>query len=392
MLKFTTRIRYLLIAMIAAICCTCSSCASHEEPQVEETDRTLIMYFPWSDDLTSYFRTNISDMKEAIAANGLDGQRVIVAIANGPDNVEMYEITTSNGSCSDVDIKNYTNPDFTVKEWISGMLTDIKTIAPAKKYSIIIGCHGMGWLPVSSTEIQRRLRIKTHMDYSVGNPSTRYFGGYSDSRYKTEISTLAQAISDAGMKMEYILFDDCYMATAEVAYELRNATEYIIASTSEVASAGLPYKTAGGALLGNPDYEAVCKAFHDYYATSFGSLSVIDCSKIEEFAALMKEANSQYDFDKSKLGNLQRLDGYSPIIFFDLGSYAENLIPDAELRAAIEAKLHETVIHTTSTSRLYSASYGYFKVDRNSGICISDPSVNPLAAGKEETDWYKATH
>ena len=42
------------------------------------------------------------------------------------------------------------------------------------------------------------------------------------------ISTLADAISDAGLEMEFILFDDCYMSSVEVAYDLRHVTGHII--------------------------------------------------------------------------------------------------------------------------------------------------------------------
>ena len=34
--------------------------------------------------------------------------------------------------------------------------------------------------------------------------------------------------------MEYILFDDCYMSSIEVAYELKDVTKYLIGSTSEM--------------------------------------------------------------------------------------------------------------------------------------------------------------
>ena len=57
---------------------------------------------------------------------------------------------------------------------------------------------------------------------------TRYFGGVT-SDDQTDISTLADAISDAGLKMEFILFDDCYMSSVEVAYDLRHVTGHIIA-------------------------------------------------------------------------------------------------------------------------------------------------------------------
>ncbi len=55
----------------------------------------------------------------------------------------------------------------------------------------------------------------------------------------------ARGIVGAGVKMEYILFDDCYMSSVEVAYELKEATRFLIASTSEMMAYGMPYATVG---------------------------------------------------------------------------------------------------------------------------------------------------
>ena len=65
-----------------------------------------------------------------------------------------------------------------------------------------------------------------HWEYE-NVPMTRYFGGLN-AQYQTDITTLAKGISNAGLKMEYILFDDCYMSSIEVAYALKDVTDYLI--------------------------------------------------------------------------------------------------------------------------------------------------------------------
>ena len=55
--------------------------------------------------------------------------------------------------------------------------------------------------------------------------------------------------------MEYILFDDCYMSTVEVAYDLKNVTSHLIASTSEIMAYGMPYDKIGQYLIENIDYK-----------------------------------------------------------------------------------------------------------------------------------------
>lgn len=43
------------------------------------------------------------------------------------------------------------------------------------------------------------------------------------------------------MKMEYILFDDCYMSSLEAAYDLRHVTRHLIACPTEIMAYGMPY-------------------------------------------------------------------------------------------------------------------------------------------------------
>ena len=197
-----------------------------EDIEPVETQKTLFMYLPWSSNLTSNFYTNISDMEKAISQHGLNGERVIVFMSTTSEKATLFEITCKKGKCEQVTLKEYNNPPFTTAEGITSILNDVKSFAPAPTYAMTIGCHGMGWLPVHSTKGRARASIRMHWE-NEGVPRTRYFGG-TTSQYQTDITTLAEGITGAGIKMEYILFDDCYMSTIEVAYDLRNVTDYLI--------------------------------------------------------------------------------------------------------------------------------------------------------------------
>lgn len=55
----------------------------------------------------------------------------------------------------------------------------MKAFAPAETYSMTIGCHGMGWIPVNATRgMDRATSRMMHWDYE-GVPKTRFFGGSS---------------------------------------------------------------------------------------------------------------------------------------------------------------------------------------------------------------------
>lgn len=384
----------LFIPLLILISCTHTN---EPLPKEEINEKTVLMYMPWSSNLTTYFYQNIKDMESCIEEmGGLHNERVIVFISKTSTEASLFEIRYENGECQRIDIKAYSYPAFTTEAGIAHILDDVISYAPAKRYAMIIGCHGMGWLPVNASRALRS-QEKSHWDYADA-PLTRYFGGTSP-EFQTDISTLSAAIEQTGVKMEYILFDDCYMSSIEVAYELKDAADYLIASTCEVMAYGMPYATMGKHLLDTPDYEAVCDDFHEFYSNypvPCGTLSVTDLSQIDEMANLMRQINRSYSFDENQRGQLQNLDGYSPTIFYDFGDYInlmleQNMAPES-MKNEFTMRLNRLIPHKTNTEQFYTAARGPLKINRYSGITTSDPSVSQRAADKNTTKWHYATH
>ena len=195
--------------------------------------------------------------------------------------------------------------------------------------------------------------------------------------------------------MEYILFDDCYMSSIEVAYELRNVTDYLIASASEIMAYGMPYAVIGEYLLDDSDFQAVCDGFYDFYSTysmPYGTLAVTVCAELENLAMIMKKINTKYIFDESSENTLQRMDGYTPIIFYDYGDYVEKLCKDPVLLERFEQQLSRAVPYKVHTDYFYSVTKGRVPIYTFSGITTSDPSKHSFTVSKTDTEWYKATH
>lgn len=383
--------------LLVALAINLVSCHKDNEPPVStETEKTLFMYMPWSTDLKGAFYTNISDMEKAIAKKGLDRERVLVFISTTATETTLFEIIEENGKCKGDTLKRYTNPALTTKEGITSILNDVKGFAPANRYAMTIGCHGMGWLPVSRGRTRLLSREKLHWEYE-GVPKTRYFGGKT-SEYQTDITTLAEGIADAGMKMEYILFDDCYMSSIEVAYDLRGVTDFVIGSPCEIMFYGMPYAEIGEHLLGDTDYKAICDKFHTFYSNykemPCGTIGVTDCSELAPLVQIMKEINNRYRFDETEISSIQTLDGYSPTLFFDLGDYVAKLCSDTDLLNQFQQQLQRTVPYKRHTDTYYTMTPRgrQIKINAFSGVTVSDPSLNSLAETKNETAWYKATH
>lgn len=409
MKKFLT---FLLVTLTAIALVGCDHDDTTVTYQYESTTKTLFVYMPWTGSttssngaLTEYFDANIASMQNAINTNGgLKGTDVVVYKANRANQAVIfrmkYNITLR--KCElDTLLANASNNAIT-KENLTSLLNQVSSYSNTGSYSILVGCHGSGWTPRGSdTTMPRAPRVTM---------SSRAFGGQG-AELQYDLSDLSYAIANSAMKkVEFVSFDDCYMANVETAYELRDVTNYLVASTSEVMGDGFPYDTLFKYMLGTPDYDNICKTFYNHYIKSsdpYGALSAIKCGDaIKQMASVMKDINTTYTFDPSKLSSVQYLDGYDNNVFFDLGSYVDKLGVTAPLSTNFKTALDNLVPYKVYTPYIYTwytnayrsetdpkNSDNTFKVNTFSGITISDPTLNKTVVdSKKNTAWWQATH
>lgn len=366
-------------------------------------NKTIFVYMPWSaarnnetGSLYNNFLQNIEDIEAAIEAEkGLGRNKLMVFIATSANHAALIEVKyAANGRCQRDTLQHFDShnmPAYTTANGLASLLSKVKVEAPAKQYALIVGCHGTGWL---FSEGKSRAR-------------TRYFGG-SDHYFQTNIPTLAAAIEQAKMRMQFVMFDDCYMSNVEVAYEMRHATDYLIGCCSEIMAYGMPYKNIWKHLTQpKPNYKEVVNEFHNFYSNykwPYGNIGVTDCSKVEEVAARMKTINAA-TANNAKLidwEDIQRLDGYEKTIFFDMGDYVNKLCNTPETQSMareMQTALAQLVPYKSTTKYVYTALEQHYPstiiVNAYSGITISDPTQSDFENAlttKRETSWWKATH
>lgn len=398
--------------------------SGESDPPVIDNELTILLYMPWTGSLTSeglypYLTENIESVCTAIEGmKGMTDYRLMLFISESYNKSKLYEITynESRVKCEKKQVKEYSGHEYTSVKGLTDILNEVKNHASAQNYAMVLGCHGTGWTFKDSWH--RYPNYAKSTSPSVGEESgvdipyqnydgvitpmhTRFFGSVSDiSTFSTDIPTLAQAIANAGMKMEYILFDDCYMANVEVAYELRNVTDFLLASTSEVMAIGVPYYSMWASLASvTPGYVDAVSAFDRFYrdyVMPYGTFSAIDCRQMDELATAMREINSRYKLSDEALHSIQVLDGFYDPIFYDMGDYLQKLCTGSVDYSYIVTLMESAVCSKCSTAQIYSFLYNspiLIDVNTFSGITISDPSINSVALdGKEKTSWWKATH
>ena len=410
---------FLQLAMLVFFA-SCSGEDPDPTPQPStEVENTIFVYMPWSgvneqdSGLYGFFLTNIQDIKSAIESQGgLGNKRLMIFISTKVNKGALINVKYQNGSCVDDTVAIYNNKLAGLKlnsaEWITTLLKRVKQEAPAKHYSMIVGCHGMGWIPAKpSTRINRSVASPFGLNKNTGKagPPTRWLGGDA---YQTNISEFDKGIEDSGIgKFQYILFDDCNMTGIEVAYELRNATHHIIGSPTEIMAYGMPYKLLWNELSKvNPDYRSICNNFINFYSNykygntpyPYGTISVIDCSQVEGMVNIMKEINASSSLSTVVESDIQSMDGYVPSIFYDMGDYVRKLAQnEPQLLTRFNQQLKLLVPEKGNTTSYYTAirsrSGDVIPIQTYSGITISDPSTNlNVTSSLSSNRYYQATH
>ena len=399
--------KLLFLACVFAFPLILSSC-NDDEPEdnpgipgyTEPAKQTLLMYMPWSGGGRMYqcLLDNILSFEKAIEKNrGTDGNALLVFISSDKNLSNLIRIYYENGKCHRDTLKQYdfSTCDYTKAEGITSIINDAMEAAPAEQYAMAIGCHGTGWIPAGTNVGTRSSRMRMQVQ---PRQLTRFFGtgDGGDKTYQTDITTLADGIMNAGVKMKYILFDDCYMSNIEIAYDLKNVTNYLIASTCEIMLAGMPYAEIGIDLLKN-NFNNVVNKFYEYYSnysTPCGTIGVTDCREVENMAYIMRKINETCPDLPCDVTALQDLDGYENTIFFDFGDYVSHLYIDPSLADAFNNQLERLVPYKAHTETYYSMYTGKrHPINTFSGITISDPSVNrSISNVKTQTNWYRDTH
>lgn len=421
---------------------SCSNGDSPDGPDVPVTPvgQTVFMFFPWSNSLLSDFRRTVEDMQTVVAQRSMKDERIMVFMATSEREAVLFELKKQNGRCLTDTLRRYSDRPFTSRQWLTSLFSEVMTLAPASRYGMVVGCHGLAWVPVQGQrnalkrlDSQERIdegdnlykeeRIDKEgddlMHFEVQGPvTTRFIGGtYPETQIET--TDLADAMADAGLHTEYILFDACYMSSVEVAYELKDVTHYLIASPTEVISYGFPYITLGKYLLGTPNYKGIADSFISFYSSyylPYGTVAVTDCTQLDALAAIAQQINAAAEeptnaasakhinaaaegklntatSGKSAPNGVQIMDGYSPTLFYDLGHLMSLKNAGTVLTTAFAEQLEKTVPYKGHTGQYFTTlKDAPVDIKHYSGLNTSQGSLNHMADRLSETAWYKATN
>lgn len=189
--------------------------------------RTVLVYMVADNTLGTNWgcdQTDIDEMLEGVKGGALRGGRLLVyhnrpktASGNPPQMLEITEQGLKVLKTYPDDAKVYSVDP----ERISDVMDDMKALAPAEDYGLVLWSHANGWLGGTYENDDRY----------------RAFG--DDRGYHITVQTLAKTLS--AEHFSFIYFDCCLMGNVETIYELRHVADMIVAPPTELSIDGMPY-------------------------------------------------------------------------------------------------------------------------------------------------------
>lgn len=278
----------------------------------EQRRRTILVYAVASNNLASDFNDDCEEMLTGM--NGIDNERYTLllyrVLRSGA--VDLLEATFHNTGYEFESIKQYDNKTLsTDPDRLSEVIEDVKSLRPAEEYGLIFWAHGSSWEPTFSDHNKSQEDVENlPVFYAYGGDQTTGVTDWMD------IDEMARALPDG--EFEFIWFDNCFMSSIEVIYQLRNKAKYLAAYPTEIYSFGAPYHSAIPLLM-QDKYDLRGALYETFYFYNFQDMActvaLMDLSKIEKVADLCRIAYTDYELpDTSGLQVYSRF-SYGP--YFD---------------------------------------------------------------------------
>lgn len=358
------------------------------DPPPTETGRTVLVYMVARNSLGTYDfdEDDIREMKIA-AQNGALGRNRLILFHSRYGAAPMIKEVTRDGVKT---LKTYSDAFSAVEAPnMSQVIADVKTLAPAHNYGIVLWSHANGWIQ-SGISDSKGLR--------------RAFG--DDAGKSMNVTTLAEVLKGEGF--DFVYFDCCFMGGVEVAYQLRDVTRSIVSSPSELPSPGMPYNLTLPYLMADEAdvVGAARTTFEDYNALSGNdrtcTMSVVDTSQLPDLAEKVRAFYALHPQLPEDVA-VQQFAGVRSSFhdrYFDFGHYMEKLAAShagyKEEYDAAKGALTACVTYHAATPYLWEHdpfnSIGYeVKIDNYSGLStfiLNDPSMS-LISGYDSLDWYR---
>lgn len=365
-------------------------------PEVKKEKQTVLVYMAAQNSL-GYNGYRLQDSTEIM--NGApylgDGQRVLVFM-DDERAPRLYEVA-----------RGYARPKL-VKQWeedlnsadpktLTTVLNIMKEQFASDSYGLVLWSHADGWLPgarnyrnahpTTSNPIlaadgkvtkntSRRFRPQSFgMDVGKDGNMARDKAALGDFPYEMNVEDIAKAVQRSGLHLRFIHNDCCEMQCIEVAYALRDVTDYVAGSPMQISAIGGFYTDMLRWGYFSPDIADLGKTYVDYYRgkgslpyyEDFGVVfSILRTADLQAVADSMAKVlprnlpalNAQGTPNYPNTDRIQPYGRYSSYFFyrpefFDMSDALRNILT-AEDFAKVQKALDRATVYKATTKRFFT--------------------------------------
>lgn len=390
------RLYLLLAAMVFTTSCIKDD---YEGPDPNLPKRTVVVYL--GGDNASLSSTLVNEVEALRKGWTYTGNRCLIYIDPVDD---VPRLLSLRGGCKTyptpfIDtLAVYAEENSASAAVLGRVIDDAVRSYPADSYGLIFSSHASGWLPRGTLARPTR---------SIGNDVNT---GTMDANAEMELADFAAAIPDK--RFDFIVFEACLMAGVEVAYELRDKTDYILASSAELLVPGFVpiYPKSLHYLMETRNtveqsLTAFASAYYNQVNAQSGAyrsttLSILETCEMGALATRTGEilSNASLSLDVSDIASIQHFDrpgsyGDYPVSprYFDFMDCMERVAAPADY-TAIESLMGEIVVWKAATPT-FMDGYNGFTVTRHSGLTtyIEQDCFEKLNESYHKTAWYRTT-
>ena len=373
-MNYISKKRYSLLIVSACLFgVLLSSCVETGTMPLSHYKRVVLVYMAGNtnDGIGSELLRNINDMEKGYIPPKGDRNILLAYVHTRGETPKLIQFSKNRDFAVVRDTlfeygatQSSTDPDL-----LKAVLEKAKADFPADEYGLIMSSHGTGWLPDN---------------YNRGS-----FGTYSIDPYGHLVRTYGADLNGSGMeigdlksaipyKLSFLMFDCCFMGAIEVAYELRDKADYVIASPTEILLRGFPFDKIMRPFFEDvPDLEQVCLEYYTFYSNYNYPAATIALIRSDKLEALATVCNTIFENNRTKIRSVNRNSiqryyraGRPERYFWDLDHFIETIASSGE-HANFKAALAEAV-----PAKFATASFLDLPINRFSGISTYIPAAS----------------
>ena len=257
------------IALILATLTLLTACHSDKHEKKQPDMETVLVYIAGDNNLQSFIMSDVSQMMEGSTALSQGNNLILFVDRKGQT---PYFLKVENGDTLrlktfDEELKS--SDAETLRMALSWTMENYE----AQNYGLVLWGHADGWIIWQESAASR-------------SPRRAYGQDTTDGTQWMNIPDMAKALATLP-HLRFIFADCCCFQSVESAYELRDVTDYIIASPAEIPGEGAPYQTVIPALFSQRDdfYLLAAQAYCDQESQGYREpMAVVKTSEMENLA------------------------------------------------------------------------------------------------------------